>query len=704
MKKGYLVKTSLALLFGSVSTAMADDVPRLNNDREMFSFSDLGGVGLLQTPTSRMMQDGDFTLGYKDNGEYRFWSASLQLFPWLETTVRYTDFRNLLYSSDPNFSGNQTAKDKGIDIKLKLLEESYWIPQLAVGFRDFGGTGFFESEYLTASKRFGHFDFHLGIGWGYLGNAGTISNPLCDIADRFCSRDEFGGFGVDQGGQLEVGDFFSGNASLIGGIEYQSPWQPLRFKVEYEGNDYTDERAAPLVQDSRWNFGINYLYEGFDFSLSWERGNTFGFGVNYTFNFHKASQYKVQPEKESLKERNPDLALKDVDTDELASKVSQSGIAVRDFRLEEDKFVVYGTRNFYRNQDEAIERIGRAIAQQVPDDIKTYHIVETNGAVPLVETVIDAEEFIAIANRDKVEDDLSVAYERKNPDPELMAKKADTEFTGFYGDMRTYWTQSFGSPEAFYLFQFGVYLNGGYAFNKHTTLNTNVRVNLLDNFDNFNFTVDAFSSSVPRVRTYVREYIQKSNVSVDSLFAHWIDNITDDIYVQAYGGYLETMYGGIGGEIYYQPVDSNIGFGVDLNYVKQRSFENDYDFRDYEAFTGHANIYWQPEFWEDVKLSFNVGQFLAKDKGVRFEFERKFDSGVTVGAYAAITDISAEEYGEGSFTKGFFISVPFDIFSLRPSMSRGRIPWSPISRDGGQPLLRPVQLHNLTSARSPFVD
>lgn len=700
-----LFKGLSGLIIVALSTSgKAEEKPRLHDYETIYSYSDLGGVGLLQTPTSRMMRDGEFALGYKDNGEYRFWSASLQLFPWMETTVRYTDFRNLLYSDVPEFSGNQTAKDKGIDVKFRLLEESLYFPQLAVGLRDFGGTGFFESEYLTASKRFGDFDIHLGIGWGYLGNAGTISNPLCDIADRFCERNRFGGAGLDQGGQLEVEDFFSGNASIIGGIEYQTPWKPLRFKIEYEGNDYTDERASPLVQDSRWNFGVNYLYEGFDFSLSWERGNTFGFGVNYTFNFHEASQYKVQPEKETLENRAANIAIEDVDQTELAGKVSESGIAVRDFKLEDDRFIVFGTRNFYREQNEAIERIGRAIAKRTPDSVKTYHIVETTGAVPLVETLIDAEEFIAVVNRDKFESDVTTTFTRRDPSQEILDRQAENNFVGFYGDISTFWTQSFGAPEAFYLYQFGVYLNGGYAFNKNVSINSNVKVNLLDNYDNFNFKVDFYKSPVPRVRTYVREYVEKSNVSVDTLYAHWIDRLAPDIYVQAYGGYLETMYGGVGGEIFYQPVDSNFGIGLDLNYVKQRSFENDYDFRDYEALTGHASIYWQPEFWEDVKLSFNIGQFLAEDKGVNIEFERKFDSGITVGAYAAITDVSSKEYGEGSFTKGFYISIPFDIFSLRPSTSRGRIPWSPISRDGGQPLIRPIRLVDVTEPRNPFVD
>ncbi|MEP2603982.1 MAG: YjbH domain-containing protein, partial [Paraglaciecola sp.] len=108
-----------------------------------------GGVGLWQTPTARMMPEGSQTINYTDNDEYRFWSSSLQLFPWMEATVRYTDVRTQLYSNVASFSGNQTLKDKGIDVKFRLLEEGYYLPQVAMGFRDFGGTGFFESEFIN---------------------------------------------------------------------------------------------------------------------------------------------------------------------------------------------------------------------------------------------------------------------------------------------------------------------------------------------------------------------------------------------------------------------------------------------------------------------------------------------------------------------------------------------------------------------------
>jgi len=220
-----------------------------------------GGVGLIQTPTARMAPAGDLSINYTDNEEYRLWSVSIQLFDWMESTVRYTDVRTRLYSDDPGFSGDQTLKDKGIDVKFRLLQESTYLPQVSVGFRDFGGTGFFESEFIALSKQWGNFDFHLGMGWGYLGNAANTSNPFCDIKDSFCSRP--GGFG-GQGGKIDYDQFFKGPASLFGGVEYQTPWQPLRLKLEYEGNDYQNDRAGDLLQDSAWNIGAVYRWGNFN--------------------------------------------------------------------------------------------------------------------------------------------------------------------------------------------------------------------------------------------------------------------------------------------------------------------------------------------------------------------------------------------------------------------------------------------------------
>lgn len=136
-----------------------------------------------------------------------------------------------------SFSGDQTYKDKAFDVKLRLWEESYWMPQVAVGARDIGGTGLFDAEYIVASKASGPFDFSLGLGWGYLGTSGNVSNPFCSYSDKFCSRDN----SYKEAGSVDGSDMFHGPASLFGGVEYQTPWQPLRLKLEYEGNNYQQD-------------------------------------------------------------------------------------------------------------------------------------------------------------------------------------------------------------------------------------------------------------------------------------------------------------------------------------------------------------------------------------------------------------------------------------------------------------------------------
>ena len=59
-------------------------------------------------------------------------------------------------------------------------------------------------------------DFHLGIGWGRLsGDKNQINNPLKQISESLEKEIQILGLG----GELEIGDYFSGNsAALFGGI------------------------------------------------------------------------------------------------------------------------------------------------------------------------------------------------------------------------------------------------------------------------------------------------------------------------------------------------------------------------------------------------------------------------------------------------------------------------------------------------------
>lgn len=658
-----------------------------------------GGVGLWQTPTARMADEGDFAINYTDNQEYRFWSVSLQLFPWMEATARYTDVRTRLYSDFPSFSGEQTYKDKGLDVKFRLWQESQYLPQVALGFRDFGGTGLFESEFVTFSKKAGDFDFHLGMGWGYLGTAANTKNPFCEVRDSFCSRPR-GTSG--EGGKIEYKKFFKGPASLFGGVVYQTPWQPLSLKLEYEGNDYSRDYAGVLEQDSRWNVGANYQWRDLTFDLNYQRGNTLGFGVHYAFNMHTIQQVKIKPAMLPVT-ADRDTVPANINFNVLTHNLYNNAYFLpKSITIQGDEFILHGTSLAYRDDDELTERVGRVIVSQLPAHIKTIRVVEHAANMPQLEKVIDVDAFVAAASHDVLQPSIRSTYVRQAPDREALSRVKMRDDRGFYTGAEVFWIQSFGNPESFYMYQGGLFLGAGYRFNNQFSVHGTTKVTVLENFDQFNFKVDALESTLPRVRTYVREYVTRNKITVDNVYGHWQKEIAPSIFAQAYGGYLETMFGGVGTEVLYRPVDTNFAVGFDLNYVRQRSYESEFGFFDYKVLTGHVNLYWQPEFLPDTRLTFNIGQFLAKDKGVNVDFAKRFDSGMVVGAYAAITNASSADYGEGSFTKGFYLSIPFDLFSVKPSKGRGRIPWIPIGRDGGQPLNRPVKLIDLTEIRSPF--
>ena len=179
----------------------------------------------------------------------------------------------------------------------------------------------------------------------------------------------------------------------------------------------------------------------------------------------------------------------------------------------------------------------------------------------------------------------------------------------------------------------------------------------------------------------------------------WMDRVAPNWYTQAYGGYLELMFAGVGGEVLYRPRNNDWAIGANINRVKQRDYDSQTGMLDYTVNTGHISGYYQLPWLKNTLLQVHAGQYLAGDKGATFNISHQFDSGITAGAYAALTNVSSEDFGEGSFNKGFYLSIPFDIMTLKPSTQRANISWTPLTRDGGQMLNRRYNLYGLTDAR-----
>jgi len=130
-------------------------------------------------------------------------------------------------------------------------------------------------------------------------------------------------------------------------------------------------------------------------------------------------------------------------------------------------------------------------------------------------------------------------------------------------------------------------------------------------------------------------------------------------------------------------------------YAKQRDYNMMFDHLDYSTITGHMNFYYQ-EPKSKILLNIRGGRFLAKDSGIHFDFSRRFKSGFTMGAFFSRTDISAREFGEGSFDKGFYFLFPLEIFSKEHS--KQTVPWGlrPLTRDGAAFLQIGYDLYSVT--------
>ena len=657
---------------------------------------DMGGVGLLQMPNARMAPKGEFSLNLNHVSPYNRFSIFVQPFDWLQGVYRYTAVLNQLYG--PSIADDQSYKDKSADVKLRLWKESYYLPEIAVGLQDIGGTGLFDGEYLVASKRWRSIDFTLGIGWGYLGERAHFGNPLGLISDSMDVRPD-GISNINDTGTVNWDSMFRGDIVLFGGVEYQTPLKGMRLKLEYDGNDYSDEfRSAVVGSSSPWNIGAVYrVSPSVDLHLGWERGDTLMAGVSFRYNFNTSRQTaKLDQKPQRLK--HPSLKpkqLSQVDWPALGGALKDNaGYVDLELRGDGNDVILIASQNKFRDREEADERAFRVMLNYLPENVDKLFIEERKAHMPARQVSVDVAAAIAEFNNLDEPEKYEASYRNSAIEADgpyttpLFSDRKDWE-----GGISPVLSQSIGGPDDFFLWQVGVGAYASYWLSDKWLASGGLLVALADNYDKYRYTAP---SNLPRVRTYLREYAIGSDVKVGMAQLNYMDKFGSELYFQGYAGYLEQMFGGLGAEALYKPFGQNWAIAADLNWVAQRDFEGGFGFLDgeqqYDTVTGFVTGYWQPG-WENIQVSASFGQFLAKDKGVQFKAEKTFSSGVRVGAYASFTDVSSEEYGEGSFTKGFYFSVPFDLFSIRHSTSRWVIDYQPLTRDGGQKLYRKLELH-----------
>ena len=693
----------------------ATALPARLRSREVSS-SDWGGTGLMQTPSARMHDSGYFAFGAARIKPYTHGNVTLQPLGWLEVAFRYTDISNVLYG--PSIAGTQSYKDKSIDLKLRALEETATLPEVAVGLHDLTGTGLFSGEYVVASKRTGPIDWSAGLGWGYMAGRANWANPLSLLGGRFDQRM----IDIGQGGKFNPSAYFHGRTAFFAGLEYQSPWAPLRLKLEYDSNNYQHEPFGnAYVQRSPFNAGLVYRAGSVvDFSVGIERGNTLMLGFTLQTQADQLSMPKLSDPPRLTVVPNPAAATPTA-TGTAAAATPMAATraeliaqtqwqATRIERVGRELQVTFADAE----ATDLRERVDRAVSvlhRDAPADIDRFALIYRERGVVMARHVINRDAWVR-EQTEPLPPRAQTQTVRAEPAPEHASgagpRRANLGPEVFEAAPRRFEAglgmglqENLGGPDAFLLYQVSAVERWKLRLREDLWLQGSLNLGLIDNYSRFKY--DA-PSDLPRVRTYIREYLTSSRLTMPTLQLTQVGELAPDHYYSLYGGYLESMFGGVGGEWLYRPFASRLAFGVDANLVEQRNFRQDLRFGQsgdqsgYRVATGHATLYWDTG-WNGLRTQVSAGRYLAGDVGGTVLVAREFGNGVQMGAYATKTNVSAAQFGEGSFDKGIFLKIPFDAFSTRSSASQGSFNYHPLTRDGGARLERAVTLMEVTRLR-----
>ena len=634
------------------------------------------------------------------NDMWKFGTLTVSPFNWMEASYFYYRPSDLRWEGN-NKRGNYL--DKGFNVKFIYRSNNNNIPNIAVGLDDFAGTGYFTREYIVATNQFKNTKYTVGLGWGKYYNKNSFDNPLSKLYSSLSSRpitsDNF-----NLGGSLSYDQWFRGDVSLFGGLETAVPFlKGTYFKLEYDPFNYINFSASNREdalndlrkKDSDINIGLSYsLNKNLSFEASFIKGNTFNisFNLGITFNDSLSTKLKFNPK---ISKNDKLIEKKNIFYEDLLLNLNNNRLFLQTSTLHEDgKLDIAISTSDHRN---AIRSSSYAayIAKNVADinsfDINLVNVSHINAGQEL-------NNITYVANHLNEESNVPIEIKIRNtslnsgePNSYLEDEFQPTiKFPVIFSSISPALISHIGNPEKFYFGGLNLQHTSEVQFSRNLLLSSELNARVYSNFQD---TISGPASRMQHVRTDLVEYLKEDDLYISRLQLDYIWSPYKNIYTKISGGIFEPMFGGFGGEILFKPFNKNFNIGAELFYVKQRSFNQRFDFQDYSTLTGHINFGYR--FALGIESNISYGRYLAKDDGFTIDIGRTTRSGFKSGVYFTRTDVSAELFGEGSFDKGFYFQFPLDIFNNDYNGNYSSIKVSPLTRDGGAKLVHDKDLKGL---------
>ena len=678
------------------------------------SINTYGVPGLIDMPSAQPQPDGELTSSVTAlSNESGRTQLAFQLHPRVQGVFRYATLPDFL-EVDGTF---ERTYDRSFDVRFQVFREQGWVPDVAVGLQDFGGTSLFSGEYVVATKTFldGRLAATGGIGWGRFATNGEFENPLGALGNRF---DERPAFDVNSsGGDFSADAWFRGPAALFGGVSWRAT-DRLTLKAEYSSDGYDQEerqgifdRATPL------NFGLDYaIRPGMRLGAYAIGGSelalTFSLAANPKRPPAGGSRLDEAPRPVTLRpsrQAQPqawttawvgDARIEAPVVAALDEILDEAGLELIAYRLEADRAEITFRNPRYQAQSQAIGRAARAMTAALPPSVETFVLIpENERSLPGAAVILRRSDIEALENRPNgAAEALAVAG---IVDAETLPGRptyAEAAYPRFRWELGPFFDYGLFDPDNPVRADLGIELAAEWEPFRGALLSGAVRQKLIGNRDEYE---RDNNSVLPRVRTDGPEFARTDGPYVPYLTAEYFFRPAQALYARGSVGLLEREFGGASAELLWKPVSSRLAVGLEANVVRQREFEGGLGFRDLDAETAFVSAYY--DHGARFHSQLDVGQYLAGDRGATYTLTREFSNGWQVGAFATKTDVSAEEFGEGSFDKGFFVTIPNAWLLGRESRSSSGITIRPVQRDGGARLNLRNRLYPLVRDQSPPV-
>ena len=662
----------------------------------IFNYQDtyniFGETGLITIPSAKVSKSGSLYFNYSSNDIFKYGSLVITPFDWLESSFFYyrpTD----IYWIGENTRGQYL--DKGFSVKFsKKVNDNFTI---GLGFSDFAGTGLFTREYILGTFETEFMRVSSGIGFGKFIFEDGFSNPIAILKSSFKTRpDKSNNFKT--GGSPNYDQWFRGNAKFIGGVEFFLPgiFKGTTIKVEHDPYDYYNnfssfgggrgELFEIRKKDSQLNFGLNKSFgDNFNLGVFFIKGNTITLNFSFGGNFSKSFFKKKLPEATSYK-KNKGNTPKETFYEDLILNINSKDIFLQSTELNDGNIKVAVASSKYRNPIHIHAVLG--------DTVKEVQIINPIAIQSITTIGINVGQELH-----QITSPISAFKDRQNSAIELIIKDSvlapgngdayksfefrptinyPASFTGIAPSL----VNHIGDPVKFYYGGIILRLDNEIQFSSRLQLNTEIHQNIENNFDEKRNFPD---SLLPRVRTDIVSYLQESDTYISRMQLDYFFNPYKEVFGKFSTGILENMYAGAGVEFLYKPFNQNFSIGLEAYRVKKRAFDRKFDLLDYEINTGHINFNYHLPQW-GILGTFSYGKYLAGDEGFTFDISRRLSSGFRAGIFFTQTNVSAEQFGEGSFDKGFYFQIPIDLFLNDYRGGYINFKLRPLTRDGGQKL------------------